>query len=73
MDEAEQEFIELLKKLVECPLFDVVSVPLNSIKDIFNAIAERLVNWRTLAQESKSRAALNPGENQETDSLVVLC
>ncbi len=51
----EDSLIDQLKKLVDSPLFDVSPITLNEIKDIFNGLAERIDNWRQIAQEDKVR------------------
>lgn len=38
----ENELFELVKKLVESPIFQVEAVPTANTKDIFNALGEKL-------------------------------
>ena len=46
--ELEEQFVGLVKNLVDCPLYDLSFVTLPMVKDVFNALGERIAAWRTL-------------------------
>jgi hypothetical protein len=61
----ETEIFSLLKNLVESPLYDLIIINLNQIKDIFNHLAARLDSWRDIYKADKVRLA------QQTDQSEV--
>ena len=44
----EAELMREVKKLVECASGDVFKITLNQKKDIFNGLAAKATNWRSL-------------------------
>lgn len=64
-----------VKKLVDSPLSEVNAVAITQIKDIFNALTERLNSWRTILSEDRSRLYGDPdkmAEGRISDRLVIL-
>jgi hypothetical protein len=53
-----------LKKLVECPLRDVNNVPLIQKKDIFNMLAAKVIDWRSLQKEPASESLKVAGKER---------
>ena len=53
--------MQLLQKLVESPLFVVAKISLMNVKDIFNAVAERLEKWREIKDIEHSVVLLQAG------------
>jgi hypothetical protein len=49
----DKSFLQLLSKLVDNPLFFLAKIQLLAIKDIFNAIGERLVKWRNIEDKEE--------------------
>jgi hypothetical protein len=57
----EKEFLALIQKLVDCTLFVTAKISLISLKDIFNAIGERLENWKDIVDREQLVLLLQAG------------